>query len=79
MPNAEVLKQEVAARIAQMRKKRAHTPSSVIALTPVHVDPAALAARIRELAVQNDPDAVREGLAALAAELDAGPRFEERM
>ena len=26
----------------------------------------------------DDPDVLREGLAALAAELDAGPRFEER-
>jgi hypothetical protein len=37
----------------------------------VSLDPTALADRIRALAVQNDPDVLREGLAALAAELDA--------
>jgi hypothetical protein len=37
-----------------------------------YLDPVALADRIRELAMQNDPDALRFGLPAVAAELDRG-------
>lgn len=55
------------------RYVRPATTHPVITPTLVHVDPAALAARIRALAGQNDPDGLRDGLAALTAELDAGP------
>ena len=42
-------------------------PARFVTLSPVRVDPAALGVRIRELAVlQNDPDVLHEGLAALA-------------
>lgn len=56
-----------------LRYVRPAATRPVVTLSPVRVDPAALGVRIRELAVQNDPDVLREGLAALAAELDAEP------
>jgi hypothetical protein len=70
MPNTEILKQGVRRGIELLRKERAPTPRPVLTLTPVGVDPAALAARIRALMVQNDPDAVRGELEAIAETLE---------
>jgi hypothetical protein len=39
---------------------------------PPRLDPAALAARLRELAVQNDPDVLRAGLDEIASNLERG-------
>ena len=77
MPNTEILKQGVRRRIELLRKERAPTPRPVITLTPVRVDPAALAARIRALMVQNDPDAVRAELEAIADALTERSDFAE--
>jgi hypothetical protein len=43
-------------------------------LTPDPPDFAALADRVRALAMQSDPDVLRAGLAAVAAELDGDGR-----
>jgi hypothetical protein len=81
MPNAETLKQGVAARLAQMLKESLRTPGPIIAASPIHVDLVALAARLRALAIQNDPDVVRAGLDEIASNLEkvemplAKPRF----